>query len=48
MMSKKLIISLTDELSAWLDGKARDGYKKASLIRHILNEYKKSDKNVNH
>lgn len=34
--TKKVIVYLTDELDAWLEAKATQGYKKASLVRHVL------------
>jgi hypothetical protein len=33
---KKVLLQLDDELAAWLESKAAEGYKKASLIRSIL------------
>ena len=34
--AKKISVNLTDELAAWLEKKAANGYKKASLTRHLL------------
>lgn len=33
---KRLLLQLDEELAAWLEAKAADGYKKASLVRAIL------------
>lgn len=33
---KRIVVYLTSEVAAWLDLKAQEGYKKASLVRHIL------------
>ena len=35
-LGKHVTIYVDRELDSWLDAKARRGYKKASLIRHIL------------
>lgn len=40
--NKKITIYLDSYLSGWLEAKALEGYKKASLIRHILAEYAKN------
>ncbi len=34
-----VLVHLSAELDAWLNEKARNGYKKASLVRHILEKY---------
>ncbi len=34
--TKKISVHLTDELAAWLEKKAANGYKKGSLARHLL------------
>jgi hypothetical protein len=40
-LNKKITIYLDPYLSDWLEGKALEGYKKATLIRHILTGYAK-------
>lgn len=32
-----------DELSKWLNEKVNQGYKKATFIRKVLNEYRKAE-----
>ena len=32
-----------NDLAAWLDEKARQGYKKAGLIRKTLDDYRKAE-----
>lgn len=34
--SGRVLVYLDGDLSAWLEGKALEGYKKASFIRHVL------------
>ena len=38
---KKITIYVDQDLADWLDGKAIEGFKKASLIRRILADYAK-------
>ena len=42
-LNKKLTIYIDPYLSDWLEGKAAEGYNKASLIRHILVAYAKNE-----
>ncbi len=35
-LEKKISVNLSDELAAWLEKKAANGYKKGSLARHLL------------
>ena len=37
-LGKQMTLYVDDRMSLWLDGKAAKGYKKASLIRHILQD----------
>jgi len=39
----QVMLYVDDDLAAWLDEKARQGYKKASLIRKILDDYCKAE-----
>jgi hypothetical protein len=39
----QVILYVDDDLAAWFDEKARQGYKKASLIRKILDDYCKAE-----
>ena len=39
----QVMLYVDDDLAAWLDEKARQGYKKASLIRKILGDYRKAE-----
>lgn len=41
--SKKITVYLDSYLSEWLDGKALEGYKKASLIRSVLGRYARNE-----
>ncbi len=38
-----MLIYLNDELTAWLDEKAQQGYKKATLVRKVLDDYRKAE-----
>lgn len=38
-----MLLYLNDELSAWLSQKAGQGYKKATLVRKVLNDYRKEE-----
>ena len=42
-LSNRILIYLNDELTGWLNEKARNGYKKATLIRKVLDDYRKAD-----
>jgi hypothetical protein len=39
----RLVICLDDELTEWLNEKARNGYKKGTFIRKVLEDYKKAE-----
>lgn len=41
--NNRLLICLDDELAEWLNEKARNGYKKATLIRKVLDDYRKAE-----
>ena len=43
MTYKQVILYVDDGLAKWLDEKVNQGYKKASLIRKILDDYRKSE-----
>jgi predicted DNA-binding protein len=45
---KQMPLYLTSELYEWLENKAKMGYKKAPLIRHILEEYRMAELNGQH
>ena len=38
-----IMLYVDDDLAVWLDEKALQGYKKASLIRKILDDYRKAE-----
>ena len=38
-----MLIYLNEELTAWLDWKAAQGYRKATLIRKVLDDYRKAE-----
>jgi hypothetical protein len=40
--AKKLIVYLTEDLDAWLEARSKEGYKKASIVRHVLEEHIKA------
>jgi hypothetical protein len=42
-INNRLLICLDDELTEWLNEKARNGYKKATLIRKVLGDYRKAE-----
>jgi hypothetical protein len=44
-LEKQMPLYLTDELAEWLESKAMKGYRKAPLIRYILDEYRKAELN---
>ena len=39
----QVMLYVDDDLAAWLNEKAHQGYKKASLIRKILGDYRKAE-----
>ena len=41
---KCIAVYLDSEASAWLDRQAVDGYKKASLVRHMIHERMEKEK----
>ncbi len=43
MRYRQIGVYVDSEIAAWLDEKANQGYKKASLIRKILDDYRKSE-----
>lgn len=45
-LGKPVLVYLNRELEVWLDGKSRLGYKKASLIRHVLEKYMQAENNA--
>ena len=40
---KQILVYLNYELAEWLNEKASQGYKKATLIRKILEDYRKAE-----
>jgi hypothetical protein len=38
-----ILVYLNDELAVWLNEKADQGYKKATLIRKVLDDYRKAE-----
>ena len=46
-LRKRIQIHVSEELAAWLEGKAMEGYNKGALIRHILTEYAGREVNAN-
>ena len=40
---KSIIVYITGEIDAWLEKKASYGYKKAALVRHIIENYMKRE-----
>jgi hypothetical protein len=43
MKYRQIGVYVTDELASWLDAKAGQGYKKATLIRKVLDDYRKAE-----
>jgi hypothetical protein len=41
---KQVVVYLDSELADWLSGKSDNGYKKASFIRHLLQEHMEFEK----
>lgn len=39
----RILVYLNDDLTNWLNDKAGQGYKKASLIRKVLEDYRKAE-----
>ena len=42
-LENRILVYLNAELSAWLDVKASQGYKKATLIRKVLDDYRRAE-----
>ncbi len=42
-LKKNLVVCLTPELSEWLDRKEREGYKKTTFMRHVIERYMKAE-----
>ncbi|MHB1830739.1 MAG: hypothetical protein ACYCO0_05090 [Candidatus Micrarchaeaceae archaeon] len=42
-LNNRILVYLNDELAEWLNEKARNGYKKATLIRKVLEDYRKAE-----
>ncbi len=42
-LENRILVYLNDELSLWLNEKASQGYKKATLIRKVLDDYRKAE-----
>ena len=42
-LGNRILVYLNDELVEWLDSKASQGYKKATLIRKVLDDYRKAE-----
>jgi hypothetical protein len=42
-LRNRILLYLNDELTAWLNEKASKGYKKATLIRKVLDDYRKAE-----
>ena len=42
-LNNRLLLYLNDDLALWLNEKARNGYKKATLIRKVLEDYKNAE-----
>lgn len=42
-LGNRILIYLNDELAEWLNSKADQGYKKATLIRKVLDDYRKAE-----
>lgn len=45
-MKNEITIYLDEELALWLDGKALEGYKKASFIRAVLHREKEMEEDA--
>ena len=43
MKSRQIAVYVSDEIASWLDEKASQGYKKATLIRKVLDDYRKAE-----
>ncbi len=43
MKGKQIQVYVSEDIDLWLEEKAKQGYKKATLIRHIISEYKKAE-----
>ena len=42
-LSNRILVYLNDELTEWLNEKASQGYKKTTLIRKVLEDYRKAE-----
>ena len=42
-LSNRILVYLNDELAEWLNEKASKGYKKATLVRKVLDDYRKAE-----
>lgn len=42
-LSNRILVYLNDELAEWLNVKAQNGYKKATLVRKVLDDYRKAE-----
>lgn len=42
-LGNRILVYLNDELAEWLESKAAQGYKKATFIRKVLDDYRKAD-----
>ena len=43
MKGKQIQVYVSEDVALWLEEKAKQGYKKATLVRRILEEYKKAE-----
>ncbi|MDE1860019.1 MAG: hypothetical protein KGH67_05850 [Candidatus Micrarchaeota archaeon] len=43
MKNRKVVVIVSEDIASWLDVKASEGYKRSTLIRHVLLEYKKAE-----
>lgn len=41
--NNRMLVYLNDELTEWLNEKASKGYKKATLVRKVLDDYRKAE-----
>jgi hypothetical protein len=42
-LNKRILVYLNSDISNWLDEKASQGYKKATLVRKVLDDYRKAE-----
>ena len=45
-LSRRVLIYLNDEIADWLESKALEGYKKASVVRQLLNKGMQKEKGL--